>query len=78
MVYIEKLGKERKSKDQIIEHLLVSLENLTRYSKRNAVIDDTVISTGLLETRPKINKTGNLLGKRKGSDFRILPVLKVS
>ena len=69
MVYIEKLEKEIKSKDQIIYNLLVSLENLTRYSYRNVVINDTVISPGLLEALPKIDKTGNLLEKGKGIDF---------
>ena len=69
MVYIEKLEKEIKSKNQIINNLLVSLENLTRYSNRNLVINDTVISPGLLEAFPKINKTGNLLEKGKGIDF---------
>ena len=52
MVHIEKLEKEKKSKDQIINHLFVSFENLTRYPNRNAVIDDTVTSPGLLETLP--------------------------
>ena len=44
MVHIEKLKKEIKSQDQIINHLLVSFENLTHYPNRNAVIDDTVTS----------------------------------
>ena len=52
MVHIEKLEKEIKSKDQIINHLLVSLESLTRYPNRNAVIDGTVTLPGLLETLP--------------------------
>ena len=56
MVHIEKLEKEIKSKDQIINHLLVSLESLIRYANRNAVIDDTVTSPDLLETLPQINK----------------------
>ena len=69
MVYIEKMEKEIESEDQIIKHLLVSLENLTRYPNRNAVIDDTVTSPGLLETLPQINQTGSSLEKRKGFDF---------
>ena len=69
MVHIEKLEKEIKSKDQIINHLLVSLESLTRYPNRNAVIDDTVTSPGLLETLPQSNQTGNSLETRKGIDF---------
>ena len=52
MVHIEKLEKEIKSKDHIINRVVVSLESLTRYSNRNAVIDDTVTSPGLLETLP--------------------------
>ena len=52
MVHIEKLEKEIKSKDRIINHLLVSLESLTRYPNRNAVIDGTVTLPGLLETLP--------------------------
>ena len=63
------LEKEIKSKDQIINHLLVYLESLTRYSNRNAVIDDTVTSPGLLETLPQTNQTGNLLETREGIDF---------
>ena len=55
MIHIEKLEKEIKSKDQIINHLLVSRERLTRYPNRNAVIDDTVSSPGLLETLPQSN-----------------------
>ena len=58
-----------KSKDQIINHLLFSLESLTRYSNRNAVIDDTVTSPGFLETLPQINQTGNSLETRKDIDF---------
>ena len=69
MVHIEKLEKEIKSKDQIINHLLVSLESLTRYPNRNAVIDDTVTSPGLLETLPQSNQTGNSLETRKDIDF---------
>ena len=69
MVHIEKLEKEIKSKDHIINRLLVSLESLTRYSNRNAVIDDTVTSPGLLETLPQSNQTGNSLETRKGTDF---------
>ena len=61
MVYIEKLEKEIKSKDQIINHLLVSLANLTCYPNRNAVIDNTVSSPGLLETLTQINQTGSML-----------------
>ena len=55
MIHIEKVEKEIKSKDQIINHLLVSRERLTRYPNRNAVIDDTVSSPGLLETLPQSN-----------------------
>ena len=69
MVHIEKLVKEIKSKDQIINHLLVSLENLIRYTTRNAVIDETVTSPGLLETLPQSNQTGNSLETRKVIDF---------
>ena len=69
MVHIEKLEKEIKSKDQIINHLLVSLENLIRYPNRNAVIDETVMSPGLLETLPQSNQTGNSLKTRKDIDF---------
>ena len=66
MIHIEKLEKEIKSKDQIINHLLVSLESLTRYPNRNAVIDDTVSSPGLFETLPQSNQTGNSLESRRG------------
>lgn len=38
-IHTEKLEKEIKKKDQIINHLLVFLENLTRYPNRNAVIN---------------------------------------
>ena len=69
MVHIEKLEKEIKSKDQIINHLLVSLESFTRYPNRNAVIDDTVSSPGLFETLPQSNQTGNSLETRQGIDF---------
>ena len=69
MVHIEKLEKEIKSKDQIINHLFVCLESLTRSPNRNAVIDDTVTSPGLLETLPQSNQTGNSLETRKGIDF---------
>ena len=69
MVHIEKLEKEIKSKDQIINHLLVSLESLIRYPNRNAAIDDTVTSPDLLETLPQINKKGNSLETGKGIDF---------
>ena len=69
MVRNEKLVKEIKSKDQIINHLLVSLENLIRYPNRNAVIDETVTSPGLLETLPQSNQTGNSLKTRKDIDF---------
>ena len=69
MVCNEKLVKEIKSKDQIINHLLVSLENLIRYPTRNAVIDETVTSPGLLETLPQSNQTGNSLETRKDIDF---------
>ena len=69
MVCNEKLVKEIKSKDQIINHLLVSLENLIRYPNRNAVIDETVTSPGLLETLLQSNQTGNSLKTRKDIDF---------
>ena len=69
MVHIEKMEKEIESEDQIIKHLLVSLENLTRYPNRNAVIDDIVTSPGLLEILPQINQTGSSLEKGKGFDF---------
>ena len=69
MVHIEKFEKEIKSKDQIINHLLLSLESLTRYPNRNAQIDDTVSLPGSLETRTQSNQTGNSLGTRKGIDF---------
>ena len=61
--------KKIKSKDQIVNHLLVSLESFTRYPNRNAVIDDTVSSPGLLETLPQSNQTGNSLETRQGIDF---------
>ena len=64
MVYIEKLEKEAKSKDQIINNPLVSLESLTCYPNRNAVIDNTVTSPSLLETLPQSYQTGNLLETR--------------
>ena len=63
------MEKEIKSKDQIINHLLVSLEGLTRYPNRNAVIDDTVSSPGLFETLPQSNQTGNSLETRQGIGF---------
>ena len=69
MVHIAKLEKEIKSKDQIINHLLVSLEGLTRYPNRNAVIDDTVSSPGLFGTLPQSNQTGNSLETRQGIGF---------
>ena len=69
MVHNEKLDKEVKSKDQIINHLLISLESLTRYPNRNAVINTTVTSPGLLESLPQSNQTGNLLETKKGIDF---------
>ena len=69
MVHIEKLEKEKKGKDQIINHLFVSFENLTRYPNRNAVIDDTVTSSGLLETFPQINQTAYSLETGKDIDF---------
>ena len=56
MIHIEKLEKEIKNKDQIINHLLVSLESLTRYPNRNAVIDDTLTSPGLWRPFPKVIK----------------------
>ena len=65
----KKLDKEVKSRDQIINHLLISLESLTRYPNRNAVIDDTVTPPSLLESLPQSNQTGNLLETRKGIDF---------
>ena len=69
MVHIEKLEKEIKSKDQIINHLLISLERLTRYPNRNAVINDTVSSAGLFKTLPQSNQSGNSLETRQGIDF---------
>ena len=75
MVHIEKLVKEIKSKDQIINHLLVSLENLIPYPNRNAVIDETVTSPGLLETLPQSNQTGNSLKTRKDIDF-VIDIIK--
>ena len=69
MVHIEKLENEIKRKDQIINHLLVSLESLTGHPNRNAVIDDTVTSPGLLKTLPQSNQTSNSLETRKGIDF---------
>ena len=65
MVYIEKLGKERKSKDQIIKHLLVSLKNLTRCSKRNAVLDNTAIQQVYWKPFPKLIKQVTCLEKEK-------------
>ena len=59
MVHMEKLEKEIKSKDQIINHLLLSLESLTRYPNRNALIYDTVSLPGSFETRTQSNQTGN-------------------
>ena len=69
MIHIEKLEKEIKSKDQIINHLLVFLESLTRYPNRNAVIGDTVSSLGLFETLPESNQIGNSLERRQGIGF---------
>ena len=69
MVHIQKLEKEIKSKDQIINYLLVSLENLTRYPNRNEVINEAVTSSGLLETLPQSNQIGNSLETSKGIDF---------
>ena len=69
MVHIEKLEKEIKNKDQIINHLLLSLESLTRYPTRNALIDDTVSLPDSFETRTQSNQTGNSLRTRKGIDF---------
>ena len=47
MVHIEKLEKEIKNKDQIINHLLVSLENLTWSPNKSVVINNAVTSPGL-------------------------------
>ena len=69
MVHNEKLEKEIKSKDQIINHLLISLESLTNYPNRNEVINDTVVSPGLLESLPQSNQTGNSLETRKGIEL---------
>ena len=64
MVHIEKLEKEIRSKDQIINH-----ESLTRCPNRNVVLDDTVTSPDLLETITHRNQTANSLKTRKGIDF---------
>ena len=64
---LKKLKQEIKSKDQIINHLLNSLE-FTRYPNRNAVIGNTVTSPGL-ENFLQINQTGNSLKKEKYIDF---------
>ena len=64
MVRIEKLEKEIKSKDQIINH-----ESLTRCPNRNVVLDDTVTLPDLLETITQSNQTANSLKTRKGIDF---------
>ena len=69
MVNIEKLDKEIKTKYKIINDPHVSLENLAHYPNKNAVIDNTVTSSSLLETLDQINQTGNSLEKRKGIDF---------
>ena len=63
------MEKERKSKGQIINHLLVSLESLTHYPNGNAVTGNTVTSPGLLETLPQSNQTDNSLETKKGIDF---------
>lgn len=69
MVNIEKLDKEIKTKHKIINDPLVSLENLAHYPNKNAVIDNAVPSSSLLETLDQINQTGNSLEKGKGIDF---------
>ena len=46
MVHIEKLEKKN-NKDQIINHLLIFLENIKRYPKRNCVINNAVTSPSL-------------------------------
>ena len=63
------MEKERKSKGQIINNLLVSLESLTHYPNGNAVTGNTVTSPGLLETLPQSNQTDNSLETKKGIDF---------
>ena len=63
------MEEEIKSKDKIINHLLVSLESFNRYPNRNAAIDDTVSSPGLFETLPQSNQTGNSLETRQGIGF---------
>ena len=56
MVHIEKFEKEIKSKDQIINHILIPLENVTSYPRRNTVINNTVASPSL-EIVPQIDQT---------------------
>ena len=56
-------------KKEIISELQKSIERLTRYPNRNAVIGDTVNSPGLFETLPQSNQTGNLLKTRQGIGF---------
>ena len=69
MVHIEKLEKKKKkNKDQIINHLLIFLENITRYPKRNAVINNAVTSPSL-KTLPQINQRDNLLKNGKDINF---------
>ena len=47
MVHIEKLEKEIKNKDQILNHPFVSLKNLNSYFHRNMVINNAVNLPGL-------------------------------
>ena len=68
MVNIKKLEKKKKNKDQIINHLLIFLENITRYPKRNAVINNAVTSPSL-KTLPQINQRDNLLKNGKDINF---------
>ena len=62
MVHIEKLEKEIKNKDQILNHPFVSLENLNSYFHRNMVTNNTVTLSGL-GTLSQINWTDKSMKK---------------
>ena len=62
MVHIEKLEKEIKNKDHILNHPFVSLEKLNSYFHRNMVTNNTVTLPGL-ETLSQINWTDNSMKK---------------
>ena len=62
MVHIEKLEKEIKNKDQILNNPFVSLENLNSYFHRNMVTNNTVTLSGL-GTLSQINWTDKSMKK---------------